>query len=103
MGTKVRKQIYLEERQDRLLRREARAQGVSQAELIRRTIEAGVTQAVRGGTNPAAFDAVLRLARRRTRARLGGAEARKRKEAGVRSRDDLYEERIARDARRVPD
>ena len=103
MGTKVRKQIYLEERQDRLLKREARAQGVSQAEVIRRTIEAGVTQAARGGASPAALDVVLRLARQRNRAARASAKTGKRKRARAWSRDDLYAQRIARHGRRVPD
>ncbi len=39
MATKVRKQIYIEPRQDRILKRLARLRGDSEAEIIRQAID----------------------------------------------------------------
>ncbi len=39
LAVMVRKQIYIEERHERLLKRISKARGVSEAELIRRAIE----------------------------------------------------------------
>ena len=39
MGRKVRKQIYIEPRQDEMLKRRAQELGVTQAELMRRCID----------------------------------------------------------------
>jgi hypothetical protein len=39
MGKMVRKRIYIQERQERLLKRISKARGVSEAELIRQAIE----------------------------------------------------------------
>ena len=39
MAEMVRKQIYIQERQERLLKRISKARGVSEAELIRQAIE----------------------------------------------------------------
>jgi hypothetical protein len=95
MSTKVRKQIYLEKRQDRLLKQQAKAEGVSEAALVRRAIDAGVPRRVSGGTNPAALDEFLEFSRRR--AALGPLPGKR-----TWTRDDLYEERMARYGKRAP-
>ena len=96
MATKIRKQFYIEPRQERLLKREARAQGVSEAELIRRAIDTVAAGRHRGGTNPAALDAVFKLANER---------AAKGPLPGKRdwTRDDAYEERLDKIAKRLSD
>ena len=96
MATKVRKQIYIEARQERLLKREAKARGMSEAALIRQAIDTALPRVPRGGTNPAALDWVLRLARERAaKGPLRGKRAW--------TREDLYEERLSRYGKRVPD
>ena len=49
MPTKVRKQIYLEQRQNRQLKRLAEARGVSEAEVVRQLISA---EALSGAASP---------------------------------------------------
>jgi hypothetical protein len=89
MGRKIRKQIYLDERQDRLLKRQARLQGVSEAELIRRAVDSVVPRSARGGTNPGALDVLLCIARSRAaQGQLPGQRDWR--------REDLYEDRLAR-------
>lgn len=123
MSTKVRKQIYLERRQDQAVKREAKACGVSEAELIRRRIDRNEESGTWGGDDPAAFDSIIRYARRRLAnskrkrqagtgpprfrfkeavGRKGCAQTRQRRSDGKRgwSRDDLYEERVARYGKR---
>ena len=67
MAEMVRKQIYIEERHERLLKRISKACGVSEAELIRQAIE----RETLGGKpvllepDQAAWDEILRFVRRR--------------------------------------
>jgi hypothetical protein len=94
MSTKVRKQIYLEERQNRLLKREAKAQRVSEAELVRRAIDAALKTGTRGATNPAALKPFLEFARKRlAQGPIPGGRRWK--------REDVYEERLARYGKRL--
>jgi hypothetical protein len=95
MATKIRKQVYLEARQDRLLKREAKARGLSEAEVLRRLIDAALPRVTRGGTNPAALDAFLEFARERA---AKGPLPGKREW----TREGLYEERLARYGKRLP-
>jgi len=66
MAEMVRKQIYIQERHERLLKRISRARGVSEAELIRQAIERETV-----GERPLltpdqeAWDKVLRFAKSR--------------------------------------
>ena len=46
MGTMVRKQVYIEPRQDELLKRLARATGATEAEIIRQAIDQYAAQAM---------------------------------------------------------
>lgn len=96
MATKIRKQVYIEPRQERLLKREARAQGVSEAELIRRAIDTVASGRHRGGTNPAALDRFFEFVQERM---AKGPLPGKRNW----TREDAYEERLSRYGKRVSD
>ncbi|MFB3880679.1 MAG: hypothetical protein ACE149_05420 [Armatimonadota bacterium] len=89
MATKVRKQIYIEKRQDRFLKHQAKVQGVSEAEVVRRLLDGAHPSALRGGHDPSAIESFLRAARRR-RATAGEGKPWKW------NRDEIYEERLAR-------
>lgn len=96
MAQMIRKQIYIQKRQQTLLRRLARTRGVSEAEIIRQALDqqlsgSGARLAL---PDPAAWDALYRfmLARRA----LGPLEQRPRDW----KREDLYEERLSRYGRR---
>ena len=98
MPTKIRKQIYLEKRQDRQLKRLAEARGVSEAAVIRELIDA---QAAGGATSPlppdrAAWEAILQFARQRSQSRVTG-------EPYKWNREELYEERMKRYDRHMND
>ncbi len=94
MAQMIRKQVYLEARQDRTLKRQARRRGVTEAEIIRealdRTARSGPTVHSSGGYDAdAARRAVMfmrSLAKRPTKGKRGRGW----------SRDDLYEDRIGR-------
>lgn len=88
MSTKVRKQIYLEEKQNRRLKDRAKAESISETAIIRRALEHELSE-VRPIPNPAAFESFLELARKRlAEGPLPGGRNWK--------RDDIYEERLAR-------
>ena len=94
MAEMVRKQIYIEERHERLLKQISKARGVSEAEVIRRAIE---REAV--GEKPrllapdqAAWDRILAFVKHRKPLRPGGRPYRW-------NRSDAYEEREKRFAR----
>jgi hypothetical protein len=95
MAEMVRKQIYIEERHERLLKRISKARGVSEAELIRQAIERETV----GQKSPllmpdqAAWDAILRFAKIRKALRPGTRPYRW-------NRLDAYEERERRFAKR---
>jgi hypothetical protein len=95
MAQMVRKQIYIQKRQQAVLKRLARARGLSEAELIRQAID----QHVSGGPgvtspDPKAWEKAHRfMLALRAHGPLRG-QARKWK------REDLYEERLSRYARR---
>ncbi|MEK7326603.1 MAG: hypothetical protein AAB217_15265 [Chloroflexota bacterium] len=89
MTQMIRKQIYIQRRQQVALKRLARLRGLSEAEVIRQAIEreaeAGAIKLLSGDT--AALQDFLKFARSR-RATGGARRAWK--------RDDLYEERLNR-------
>jgi hypothetical protein len=94
MSTMVRKQIYIRAGQERMLKREAKRQGVSEAEVIRRAIDAAVTHPPRGGDDPTAFARFRAFAEQlMAKGPLPGKRDW--------SRDELYEERVGRYAKRV--
>ena len=74
MAGMVRKQIYIEERHERLLKRISKARGVSEAELIRQAIE---RETIGGKPLPAepdqeAWDDILRFVKKRKSLRSSG-------------------------------
>jgi hypothetical protein len=95
MAEMVRKQIYIEERHERLLKRISKARGVSEAEFIRQAIERETV----GGKLPllapdqAAWDKILRFANSRKVLRPGARPYRW-------NRLDAYEERERRFSKR---
>ena len=83
----VRKQLYIDDRHERDLKRRARELGVSEAELVRRALDAALAgEAVRRPLHPERADAMRRL-RERWRAPTSRL-------AGSFERDALYAERI---------
>ena len=91
MPAKVRKQIYLEQRQNRQLKHLAEARGVSEAEVVRELIDA---EASAGATRPvppsrAAWEAILKFSAQRAQSGKAG-------EPYQWNRDEIYEERLSR-------
>ena len=91
MARTVRKQVYLEPRQEELLKRRARALRVTEAELIRR----GIDQLVAAPSlplDPAAWEEAKAFIRQRRRLQVPqtGRDW---------TRDELYDERLRRLAR----
>lgn len=89
----VRKQLYLEARQDRALKRRAKQLGVSEADVVRAALDAALGE-------PGAAGSALRTTRARAlRSLLDGAReiAAAHRTSGPRyERDELYEERERR-------
>lgn len=88
----VRKQVYIESRQERLLKRRARELGVTEAELIRQ----GIDRLETAWPAPISRERALReyrgVVRRRLRLRV--------RQTGRRwTREELYEERLSRQVR----
>ena len=82
----IRKQVYIEERHDRLIKHRARQRGVTEAEIIREVLD----RADVGGSHPAAgrkaISFMRSLARRQRKAPAGRGW----------TRESLYDERIGR-------
>ena len=91
----VRKQIYLEERQEARLKRIARARGISEAEVIRQAIDRQIRRGpvASGGGDPTAWEHALRFMRSLTRSRKAGGFGRRW------TREDAYAERLSRHGR----
>jgi hypothetical protein len=66
----IRKQVYIEERQDRLLKQRARQLGVTEAELIRDSIDRNLVTGASWRPNPAAWEALKRSFERRLRMKV---------------------------------
>ncbi|MCH2253901.1 MAG: hypothetical protein MK365_12150 [Vicinamibacterales bacterium] len=94
MARMIRKQVYVEVRHDRMLKRRARRQGVTEAEIIREALDGaargGALARGRGGHDPDAARGALAFMRSLATRRVKGKRGR-----GW-SRDDLYEDRIGR-------
>ncbi len=85
MGKMVRKQVYLESRQDRLLKERARRYRVTEAELIRQALDRALTE----GPSPAArLEAWERVRRFITRYRK---PTKRRASKRGWTRDELYD------------
>ena len=91
----IRKQIYLEERQQARLKRIARARGLSEAEVIRQAIDRQVRSVSieAGGGDPAAWESALRFMRSLATRPHKGRQGRRWK------REDAYAERLSRHGR----
>jgi len=95
MAEMVRKQIYVEERHERLLKRISKARGVSEAELIRQAIEREtVGEKPLLAPDQGAWDKILRFARSRKALRPSVRPYRW-------NRLDVYEDREKRFTRRA--
>jgi hypothetical protein len=91
----MRKQIYIKKRQQILLKRLAKARGVSEAEIIRQAIdrETNSGSTLKIGRDPAALDEIVRFALGRRKHGATDQPYRWR-------REDAYEERLSRYDRR---
>lgn len=81
----IRKQVYIEPGQDRLLKQRAQQLGLTEAELIRRSLDRGLEGLSPRRPNPAAWQAVRRFIRRRMRLKLPQSPRRW-------TRDELYDQ-----------
>jgi len=89
MSRMVRKQIYLEPAQEKRLKQQAQALGVSEAELIRRGV-GQVTRLPAGPPDPMAWRVELAFMRKRARRRKALGQTRRW------TREALYAERLSR-------
>ncbi|MBI5877239.1 MAG: hypothetical protein HZB53_06290 [Chloroflexi bacterium] len=97
MSQKVRKQVYIEKRQQILLRRLARTRGVSEAELIREAIDQQASSGAPQAPDPAAWAEARRLMLAQHAQGPSPAQPR------TWRREDLYEERAQRMDSGAPD
>jgi hypothetical protein len=90
MSRMIRKQIYLELAQDRLLKQRAEALGVSEAEFIRRCLGTAALQAIPLFLDPQAWADELAFLRQRCETVPSRTERR------TWTREELYAERLER-------
>lgn len=91
----IRKQLYLEERHERMLKQRAAEQGLSEAELVRRALDLLLSRGPGGEAVPSSRrDALEELL-----ARADAAAAEADNQAWRFDRDEVYAEREARLAR----
>ena len=90
----VRKQLYLEERQERALKRRAAETGLSEAELVRQALDATLGASAATVVRPGRGEALERL-------RATWSAGRSRLEAPF-DRAELYDERTERGGGRRP-
>ncbi len=91
MAQMIRKQVYIQKRQQLLLRRLARARGVSEAEIIRQAIDQQVSGRTShpGSRDPTALEAIIQFALERRKHGSTGQPYKWK-------REDAYEERLSR-------
>ena len=80
----VRKQVYIEPRHERLLKTRAKQLGVTEAELIRRSLEQTLTAPGVVRRDPEAWESFMQSVRRRMRLRV-------RPSRRTWTRDELYD------------
>ncbi len=92
----IRKQVYIEPRQEAILKRLARMRGVSEAELIRESIDrqASSAQLQSAQLDPAAWEEAYQFM---VALHARGARSEKGRKW---NREDIYEERLSRYGRR---
>ncbi|MGH7381127.1 MAG: hypothetical protein ACREKR_02725 [Candidatus Methylomirabilales bacterium] len=93
MSRMVRKQIYLEPGQEKRLKQQARALGVSEAELIRRGVGQVTRLSAAVPLDPKAWQDELAFIRKRARRRKALGQTRRW------TREALYAERLSRVSR----
>ncbi len=98
MTEMVRKQIYIEGRHERLLKRISKARGVSEAEVIRQAIE---RETIGGklfllAPDQAAWDEILRFVKNRKSLRPGGRPYRWNRLDAYEEREKLFPKRAKR-------
>lgn len=86
----IRKQFYLDPHHDYLLKKLARATGTSEAELVRRALEAHLNTGMATGHNPGAWDAEKAFIESRIKM-LGEAVHPSGKSGRTWQRNDLYD------------
>ncbi len=89
MPRMIRKQIYIESRQDTTLKRQARILGITEAEIIRRAIDQQMTFSRLGARDPKAWEREKAFIAKRM-AMTPVSEGRRWK------REDVYEDRLSR-------
>ncbi len=92
MSRMVRKQVYITSEQQRLLKRRAKALGVTESEVLRRGIDLEGRATATLPLDPEAWETELRFIRERARIQELG-----RKRGWT--REELYDERLARFSR----
>jgi hypothetical protein len=90
----VRKQVYIEPRQDELLKKWAEETGKSEAEIVREALDRWMASEERRRESEAAWKEVLAFAEER--AAYGPVPG-----GRTWTREELYEERLRRDERRA--
>ena len=89
MPRMIRKQVYIESRQETTLKKQARALGITEAEVIRRAIDRQMTSVRLGARDPKAWEQEKAfITKRMTEGSASGSRQWK--------RDDAYEERLKR-------
>jgi len=89
MSRMIRKQIYLESRQDNSLKKQARDLGVTEAEVIRRAIDRQMTSVRLSIRDPKAWEREKAfISKRMSKGQVPGGRQWK--------REDAYEERVMR-------
>ena len=74
MADMVRKQVYIEQRQERLLKERAKKYRVTEAELIRRAIDRGLERTASRAPDPEAWKKVEAFIARHRRQRVAQRE-----------------------------
>lgn len=94
MAQMIRKQVYIEPKQDAIIKRLALIRGVTEAEIIRKAIEREASAAPEGKGNPdhQAWEAVREFI-------LGLIDQGSVRGGRKWNRQDIYEERLSRDGR----
>ena len=89
MPRMIRKQVYVESRQEMALKQRARALGITEAEIIRRAIDRQMTSSRIGARDPKAWEREKAfIAKRMAKGPAPGGRSWK--------RADVYEERLMR-------
>lgn len=89
MAQKVRKQLYIEARQEEVLKRRAKELDVSEAELIRQGLDIVLARGEGPVPDPQAWEEELAFIRERAKITALGAER-------TWTREELYDERLSR-------